>query len=552
MVNTRISTRSSARATRSSTRNTRSSSAAVTATAAAAKLTVVTKSKAKSKAKGGKKGLGPRKNQKKKTKTINDAKPEAEKKESPKRKICDVTNAPLPKDVHGSVKVASPKAAPDSFDFEPPRAVTKLNPVEDQPPVNEGPSPSAAPIQVEGAPPQDITEHQCARANEMDHEAEVEGQADVQTEAEPSAAVEADVDANADAIRKSGRRRQTTTRYRIQDEENDNYDDHSSQDEYQNDEDPEASLDDIDIHSDDDHDDELDDSFDNESPESFIEPEDDANSAWTKEAAKYNSDNYDSEEDYSDDDSDDSMLDECADGGEADADGDGFETIQRSTKRMRRKTQKKRNWKNFRKRIIRKDVEPLPILSPQKKQEELYKIVPRVMEDQEATDQQETQEEAEGVALVKKLLVCLLWDFDFRYTLLPHQHRGVLAVAGIDVPKLSKQLLDLGKDKLDLLLDVTGAEIGEGGGGDDNDASAAEEMRRKMCLDLEFVNNGGILLADDMGLGKTVQSLGAAVLRNEVYKLQSYAAEENDGVETKLPTGTCVCSHFEFLSSVKF
>ena len=85
---------------------------------------------------------------------------------------------------------------------------------------------------------------------------------------------------------------------------------------------------------------------------------------------------------------------------------------------------------------------------------------------------------------LNQFLVCLLWDFDFRYTLLHHQYQGVLAVAGVDSVHVCKELEKLSKNDKEKLFGL----------GEDS-----VEFRREFCVNnMKLVESKGMLLADDM------------------------------------------------------
>ena len=241
--------------------------------------------------------------------------------------------------------------------------------------------------------------------------------------------------------------------------------------------------------------------------EAWKDGEDEANSAWAKEAAMYDS-SLEEEESEPDDESDDGFVDNSAD------DVDDFQSIRRRTGK-KRKSSDAGSKKSPTARMIRKDVEVIPELTALEKRVELDRIM----------------DQMDGSHLVTKLLICLLWDFNFRYTLLPHQHTGVLAVAGVDIFKASKQLLGLDDTRLDLVFNF--------------EESAGKAIRCEVCSTLAFVETRGTVLADDMGLGKTVQGIGAAVLRNGIFAIQSKFAEGK--VQEKMPTGKLQCGRMIFL-----
>ena len=253
------------------------------------------------------------------------------------------------------------------------------------------------------------------------------------------------------------------------------------------------------------------DDSDNEADESgdeeFIVP-DTGNGAWAKEAALYNDDREESDDSGSDLDEYDTDDDEVAEE-TMEANDNGWQSIQRKTKKKKhKKLNQKRKRKNApKKRYIRNDVDMIPMLSPNDKRAQLNMI--------------DTRDDEEGVKLVNKFLACVLWDLDFRYTLLTHQYIGVLGVAGVDVKKLGIRLLKMDEAGHDLLFNV--------------EEESGKTARCDICGTLAFTNTRGILLADDMGLGKTVQGLGAAVLRNGITAIQSDLSEKR--LRKKMPTG---------------
>lgn len=95
--------------------------------------------------------------------------------------------------------------------------------------------------------------------------------------------------------------------------------------------------------------------------------------------------------------------------------------------------------------------------------------------------------------ILSQFLQCLLWDFDFRFTLLPHQIEAVFAVAGMKVAPLLDEMMKWDDKQLDnlLLMDRRGK---------------GKEARKNMCKQyVVFTKAKGLLLADVMGLGKTVE-----------------------------------------------
>ena len=157
-------------------------------------------------------------------------------------------------------------------------------------------------------------------------------------------------------------------------------------------------------------------------------------------------------------------------------------------------------------RAIRRSIDVLPALSVEEKQVYLANI------------ENDKDEEEEDSTLLYQFLQCTMWDFDYRYNLLSHQFKGVLAVAGVDYRALSVRFDGFEKQEQGLLVN-----LGEEG----------VAFRREICSSIAFVKTKGILLGDDMGLGKTVQGLGAAILRNSIYAIQS---ESDKKIRKKMPT----------------
>ncbi len=94
--------------------------------------------------------------------------------------------------------------------------------------------------------------------------------------------------------------------------------------------------------------------------------------------------------------------------------------------------------------------------------------------------------------ILSQFLQCLLWDFDFRFTLLPHQIEAVFAVAGVKVSPLLDKMVEWGDKDLKRLVLLNRKE--------------GVEARRAICKNhFAFSKTKGLLLADAMGLGKTVE-----------------------------------------------
>lgn len=92
-----------------------------------------------------------------------------------------------------------------------------------------------------------------------------------------------------------------------------------------------------------------------------------------------------------------------------------------------------------------------------------------------------------------KITQCILWDCDFRFQLLPHQFVATLSVAGIDVPKLLNQLIDLKESHPENYHDLIKVD------------KEGKKNRKYFSLhNIHFLGTRGFLLADVMGLGKTI------------------------------------------------
>lgn len=156
--------------------------------------------------------------------------------------------------------------------------------------------------------------------------------------------------------------------------------------------------------------------------------------------------------------------------------------------------------------------------------------------------------------LANKFLVCLMWDFEFRYTLLRHQYEGVFSVAGVDVKALQNSISE------SLSLD------------DDDDEREKEKEKEKktpspahdalFCIStdkgtkarhqfiinhVKFKKTRGLLLADDMGLGKTIQGIGGALLRLKIVSIQREAEGITAVYKKEKPT-IIVCPNHEVLN----
>ena len=139
-----------------------------------------------------------------------------------------------------------------------------------------------------------------------------------------------------------------------------------------------------------------------------------------------------------------------------------------TSNRRKRKLDRKTTCNERPKLSTRKDVQVRPMLTTEQKLQELAKIV----------------ESRDDYASLNQFLVCLLWDFDFRYTLLHHQYQGVLAVAGVDNAHMCKELEKLSDDEKEKVFGL----------GEDS-----VEFRREFCVNnMKLVESKGMLLADDM------------------------------------------------------
>ena len=193
---------------------------------------------------------------------------------------------------------------------------------------------------------------------------------------------------------------------------------------------------------------------------------------WKRESALYDSNREESsseDEELSDDDSEDSST-------------DAFDQrSQHKAGRKRRRTPAARQ-KSGRKPIpLKNNVEVLRRLSSLEIQAELEKIQ-NFDRDDDADDADDEEDEG-GVKMVYLFLVCIMWDFDFRYTLMQHQYKGVLMVAGIDTKALCRQFSLYSNEEKIKLVNL------EGDG---------RTFRRKICTTARFVATKGMLLGDDM------------------------------------------------------
>ena len=282
---------------------------------------------------------------------------------------------------------------------------------------------------------------------------------------------------DSDAPRRTMRIRKTISRYGLESQEGCDEDAYSMEQHEENDSEPEGSF----------AEEEEEFETDEEEEEEWNPKQD----AWAKEAALYDSslEQSDSEADeYSDDD-------------------DLLEGHQRKATGKKRKRRKMKPRKKFPKpRAIRRSIDVLPALSVEEKLVYLANI------------ENDKDEEEEDSTLLYQFLQCTMWDFDYRYNLLSHQFKGVLAVAGVDYRALSARFDGFEEQEQGLLVN-----LGEEG----------VAFRREICSSIAFVKTKGILLGDDMGLGKTVQGLGAAILRNCIYAIQS---ESDKKIRKKMPT----------------
>lgn len=214
---------------------------------------------------------------------------------------------------------------------------------------------------------------------------------------------------------------------------------------------------------------------------------DDPEHIYAKDIQKYDSNRSESESGFSSDESD---------------DDEEFETWILSnrnskTKRSRKgngrgkNNNKRRRSQTIRNRTKFQSIEALPMPTNDEKQEILNKIKSvdfTCVGNYEKCESDDTWNQAEVYAC--KFLQNLLWDYDFRYILLPHQYVAVFSVAGVNIPNLLHLLRKLKDEDYEKLVSCS------------NDGV---KMRKELCaLNLTFLETKGILLADVMGLGKTV------------------------------------------------
>ena len=216
-----------------------------------------------------------------------------------------------------------------------------------------------------------------------------------------------------------------------------------------------------------------DDPSDEEEAEEEWAPAKSTNDAcWAREAALYDSNREESsseDDEFSDDDS---------------VDIDGLEqgSQQRKAGRKERRTSAARQKNGRRPRPVKNNVEVLPRLSSLKIQAEFEKIQ-NFSRDDGNDGNDEDEEDGRGVKLAYSFLVCIMWDFDFRYTLMHHQYKGVLMVAGIDTNALCRRFAVYSNEEKNKLLNLDGD---------------GRTFRRNICTTVRFVATKGMLLGDDM------------------------------------------------------
>ncbi len=143
-------------------------------------------------------------------------------------------------------------------------------------------------------------------------------------------------------------------------------------------------------------------------------------------------------------------------------------------------------------RYVKSQSEPLPKLSKKEKQIELNGITEESLN--LASLMAKDAKRARVTVVLSQFLQCLLWDFDFRFTLLPHQFEAVYAVAGIKVSALLDTMMTWDHKMLMLVVKL------------DTRKEEGKEARRQVCRKyISFTRNKGLLLCDVMGLGKTVE-----------------------------------------------
>ena len=158
----------------------------------------------------------------------------------------------------------------------------------------------------------------------------------------------------------------------------------------------------------------------------------------------------------------------------------------RKTKENTNKNKKKRSQK-LRCRLRFRDIKPIPMPNDDEKRYILSNIKSANFNCLGHYQGLESWSAAE--VLLCKLLQCILWDCNFRYTLLQHQFVAVFSVAGINMTALLDQLSQLTEDYDTMVaLDKKGV-----------------NYRKEFCIhNITFMKTGGFLLADVMGLGKTI------------------------------------------------
>lgn len=162
---------------------------------------------------------------------------------------------------------------------------------------------------------------------------------------------------------------------------------------------------------------------------------------------------------------------------------------------------------------------PLPQLTKKEKQIELNALTVESLDLKHAFKGGKDEERRAHVTVIlSKFLQCLLWDFGFRFTLLPHQFEAVYAIAGIKVSVLKDELMSWDDKMLSSIVKI------------DTRKEEGKKARREVCeKHVSFTRNRGLLLADCMGLGKTVESLAAALLRNGIYSIKVESQVGSDG-----------------------
>ena len=135
---------------------------------------------------------------------------------------------------------------------------------------------------------------------------------------------------------------------------------------------------------------------------------------------------------------------------------------------------------------------PLPILTKKEKQIELNGITIENLNLMRLWNKDPKR--ANVTVIMSQFLQCLLWDFGFRFTLLPHQFEAVFAVAGMKTTVLLEEMMTWDDRKLNMLIKI------------DPRKEEGKTMRKEVCKEyVSFTRSKGLLLADCMGLGKTVE-----------------------------------------------